>query len=733
MVTDSRVECILHFPGVAASIEKNLQTLYHRIQLLGSERTHDIGRPELPVYTLHVAIPRDSQTGALADWNVGISRESERTYEDIVVYPAQPPAWIENTKGDYPRPAFERDKTVYSSGFVCPGWDYQTTTYRLGNLDVLEIRVTPCTFIPSAKRLILARELRIQVDFAGVQSPTVPYILGDYKGTQEIGAEVWLAEQMLNRDRIPVMTASDLPTALAAIDPINIRDNPFELLIITRPALFGQARRLARWRQDTGTRVYLASLNDSTYPDAESIRDFIRSLDETNILWTFVGPGPRAMSAVLLFGDAEMIPPHQGMNYRGLANPTGLWDYVLTVGTDSPYATIRGDDDAPDVALGRISVDSAEEADAVLDKIVAYEDRPPADLPEHASTYAYLDDVVQPVAWLLTRLTFTLGSSVVHGEGAGFIGNVLPGDAIIAVTSPAENPPWYHVEEVVSDTELVLTRPYLEVPTLTGDYGGVGRQDGRDDWEFLGGAERVRRFLSDRGATVRFGYTRNEGPYPLLDFYGDPLPPDLLAYLWDAAPEDIQANWRQGLDGIIIHCDHGLRSGWHHPSFETRDPDAADPGHMIPMDDPATAFYPIVFSMNCDSGWFDNETDKVRFRWGLVDIPQTGARNESFCERILRYPEGGAVAVVGAIRGSDADANDRLLDGLLAALYPDYAEGSISLWRVRPAFDRLGPAFQWAMFHQKMWLGDDESRAQYNGEIFHLHGDPMLKVRLPAP
>jgi hypothetical protein len=288
--------------------------------------------------------------------------------------------------------------------------------------------------------------------------------------------------------------------------------------------LFNQARRLARWRQDTGTRVYLASLDESTYPDAESIRNFIMAVDESNRLPLFVAPGPHALSAVLLFGDAEVIPPHQGMNYRGEADPTGLWNYVLTVGTDFPYAAIRGEDDEPDVAIGRLSVDTTEEAAAIVDKIIAYEDRPAMDVPEHAATYSYLDDVVEPVAWLLTRLTFTLGGTVVHGDGAGFIGNVLPGDAIVAVTSPAETPPWYHVEQVLSDTELVLTRPYLEAPTPTGDYGAVGRQDGRDNWEFLVGAERVRDFLSSRFATVRFGYTRNEGPDPLLDFYGDPLP-----------------------------------------------------------------------------------------------------------------------------------------------------------------------------------------------------------------
>lgn len=731
MSTISHVECTLHLPGIAASIGPDVQDLYHRIQIPGAERTLDPGKPELPAFTFYAAIPQDAQTGELAQWAITISPELKQQYEGVHVYPAQPPAWIENTKRRDQRPLFERDDEAYQSSTHYPGWDYQTDVFQMGNLSVLKIRVFPAQFVAAEDRLILARRFRIQIDFSGVPSPVLPYIVGDYKGSQETGAEEWLATEMLNGDLVPLATANTLNRALMEIDRAHIRDDAFELLIVTRPELYSQARRLARWRQDSGTRVYLASLDSSDYPDAERLRDFIKELDYLNRVPTGTTPEPAAMSAILLFGDVELVPAHQGMNYRGQPTPTGFFDYVLTVETDLPYATLRGGDYEPDVALGRISVDNRDEAKAVVDKIIRYESRAPGDHPAHAATYGYFDDVIWPIAWLLTRLDFTLGSPVVHGVGEGFIGNVLPGDYLAAATSPAEGPPWYRVEDVVSDSELLLSRPYLEAPTRGGDYGGIGRQDGQDDWEFFVGAERVRDFLADEGVTVRFGYNRNDGPDPLADFYGDALPAEILAYSWDAGPGTIQTNWRQGLEGLVVHCDHGLLSGWHHPNFEMRDPDT-DPGHMVSMDNPDSAFYPIVFSMNCDSGWFDNETDTVRFPAGLVQIPQTGPKNECFCERALRFPDGGAVAVIGAARGSDADANDRLLDGLMAALYPTYAEGSISTWRLRPSFDRLGPAFRWGMFHQGNWLGDDEVRREYNLEIFHLHGDPMLKVNLPG-
>ncbi|HQM50979.1 MAG TPA: C25 family cysteine peptidase [Candidatus Hydrogenedentes bacterium] len=731
----SSVNCTLNFSGIAAEIVAYQQTLYHRLLLMGAERIQTPGMPELPVYTLHVAIPVDIKTGKRAAWNITVTPELEQTISGILVYPAQPAPWLEDSeelKEEQTRPEFVYDKIVYGSSDPFPEWTYQEEASQVGNLHVLSIRVSPIRFVPKARELVLARRLRVDVSFSGIPSPMLPGVLGDFTAIQAPGAEEWLANEMLNREMIPVITADDLSRSLASMDRVLVHDEAFELLIITRPDLYSEARRLALHRQDTGTRTYLASLDDDDYPDAESIREFVIALDESNRLPLYVAPGPAAMSAILLFGDAELIPPHQGMNVRGAPDPTGLLDYVVTVGTDLPYAAIRGDDQQPDVAIGRISVDTPDEAGAVVDKILRYEQRPAAEIPGYAETYSYFDDVVWPAAILFSRLELEQGSTTVFGSGVGFTGMVLPGDYLQVLTSGLPDPPWMEVASVISDTELALVNPYDRPPNSEGDYGIIGQRDGQDDWEFFVGAERVREFLSDRGVTVRFGYTRSGGPQPVADFYGDPLAPDLAAYGWNAAAADIQANWSEGVEGIIVHTDHGHIFGWGHPAFRAGDPESENPGDIIPMVDPETAWYPIVFSMNCDSGWFDNETDKVRFGFGLTEIPQTGPNAECFCERTLRYPGGGAVALVGACRGGDADANDRLLDGLFAALYPDYAEGSISPWKVRPEFDRLGAAFRWAMFHQRHWLGTDVVRADYNEQIYHLHGDPMLMMRLPG-
>ena len=70
---------------------------------------------------------------------------------------------------------------------------------------------------------------------------------------------------------------------------------------------------------------------------------------------------------------------------------------------------------------------------------------------------------------------------------------------------------------------------------------------------------------------------------------------------------------------------------------------------------------PVVMSFNCQTGWFDGETD------------QNPSRNyESFCELFLRKEGGGAVGVFGDSRSSYSGYNDFMAEGLFDAVWPDF-------------------------------------------------------------
>ena len=739
-VTSSLEQCLctLECPGLAATVREEGGVRYHCLALQHAVSTADTGKAEVPFFVLHFAVPLDAETHDPADWHVDVTADYEVSYQYIRPYPAQRLVWLDETDGkgsgkqaapeeDQGRPDFVLDDAFYASKDPYPGYYHEAEAFQMGNLTMVRVRVYPAQYYPAQRRLRLAQRLQVKVSFDSPNGLMAPVILGDYTAMQAPGDEEWMLEFALNRDIIAAITEDDLATVLAPINPQFILDSPFQLLIITRNDLYDEAAELARWRQDTGTRVWLKSYPTAAVPDADAIRDYIIDLDEDNLVPDRLVVGLPAMSAILLFGDTEIIPTCQGMNYRGQATPEDDDESVLTVGTDLYYTTIRGDDDVPDVSIGRISVDTPEEAAAVVAKIKRYEDRPPLERPNHIAIYSYFQEEPEHFETLDGDVTFTVGSRDVTGVGTRFteqIDSATYRDYIRIEGGYEDYYKWARVDYVVDDTELRLTRNFGGPSDVTGT-AEVGNLDGQDNWEFVKGAERVRQFMIERGVTARFGYTRSRGPDPVRGFAGVDLPADLLAYTWDADAALIQSYWRSGLDGIVFHCDHGYRGGWGDPPFAS--------GNLVAMAAPELAHYPILIGLNCSSGWFDNETDMRHFGDDTFG-PETDTAEdaECFCEMALRHVDGGAVAAIGAIRGSDAGRNDKLLDGIFGAFYRDYEEGTLLTRPPMPTYYRLGPAFLWAKFHQEGCLGSTTYK-QYNMEIYHLLGDPMLKLRLPEP
>lgn len=734
-------KCTMDFAGIAASIVNENAVLYHRLQLSGAAYTEDEGKAELPFYSFYFAIPTDRKTGEAAEYTVDIHTDGDDYIQDVLPYPSQGPIWLDEHEepvtqqkaqedGDTDRPGFQYDENFYQSAGPYPAERMTKRVFRTGNLNLLEIRVYPVRYYPSLRRLAMPHHLDVEVQFSSLSGIDAPYVVGQYSGRKEQNPEQWITECLANASIVSVLDENDFTRTLAAIDMVRpeVYDEGYELLILTRPALYEQALRLARYRQSEGIRVRLVNMG-SGFSDWETIRDFIGEADEDNRLPVLIEQPPRCMNALLIFGDTELIPTCEGMIYRGYDAPTDPALSESIVGTDLYYTTIRSMPEVDwlgDISVGRISVDTIDQAEDVVDKIIQYESA--ATNPHHMAVYSYFQEEPRRVADLTGEVTFTVGSAVVTGEDTQFTDEIsIPGflDYIRIKDGYDGYEKWAQVSTVVSDTELRLTRIFGGPHDITG-VAETGNLDGQDNWEFVKTAERVRQWMLGRGVDVRFGYARSRGPVPVLGFEGAALPADLLTYAWDADTALIQDNWSEGLDGIILHSDHGYRGGWGHPSF--------DKSNLVTLSNPLTGFYPIVFSINCGSGWFDNETDTRIWGDGFVRADtDTSASDESFCEAALRLPDGGAVAAVGAIRGSDAGRNDKLVDGLFASLYEDYNEGSIiEYWDSHPSFTRLGAAVQWAKLHQRSCL-HNPTYEQYNMEIYHLIGDPMLRLNLPEP
>jgi len=188
------------------------------------------------------------------------------------------------------------------------------------------------------------------------------------------------------------------------------------------------------------------------------------------------------------------------------------------------------------------------------------------------------------------------------------------------------------------------------------DTGALGMTY-RDKRTFIHVSEQMRNGLRGVGYDVERIYTRDFGagldtPSQFDD--GTALPPDLgpaSGFPWSGNTTDIVNAYEAGRV-LIFHRDHGWPDGWAAPAFDTGDAGALTNGDLLP----------VVFSVNCASGYFDDETDPFSLTNGTDD--------PHFVETLLRNPMGGAVGAIGDTRNSPSWENSILARGYFDAVYP---------------------------------------------------------------
>jgi len=150
-----------------------------------------------------------------------------------------------------------------------------------------------------------------------------------------------------------------------------------------------------------------------------------------------------------------------------------------------------------------------------------------------------------------------------------------------------------------------------------------------------------------------------------------------------------------------LHRDHGSTSGWAAPIFNTNDV------YNLVNDDEL----PVVFSLNCETGFFDS--------------------GDFFGEAWLRNPDGGAVAMTGAMRVSYSGANDALHVGIFDAMWDDYDTSWESAnyehgWH-------FGDLMNYGKDRVFSGYGYDEYIALLTAQMFNVLGDPELMLRTATP
>jgi hypothetical protein len=631
-------------PGVFVYKTSVNGVAYHRFSIPSRAAITDVGQPELPIAGEFLEVPFD----------VGLSpvvvAAEQKKFTGYNVYPAQPP----RIDGPNTEPPFTIDKNIYTANSDFPRAVVTTAAEDIGVIRghrVAGLKIRPIRYNPVTRVVNISSMMEVKIRF---NRPA--QIQGVDRRIESPAFEEFVQATVLNYKDQERFARPEGPGGTGGAG--HTEETGCDYLIITADALYNSQDpnnalvRLRNWKIRKGYRTQVVGA--STLPGgntADSIRDYIR---DAYSRWT------RPPTYVLLVGDSDLLGSKAGMHHPEEHDPDSPQPLVQT---DLYYATTDGTDYFPDIYIGRLSVDSAAQLNDMVDKILAYEQNPPA-TPAHADFYNHVAQ---------------LG---------------LFADAV-------EDP----VTHVVTN-------------------------DGQEGRPWIENLESIRQYLAGQGYAVDRIYTTDSGfpapgsAAPAQYENGTALPNDLQPanYAWTGGTADITNAVNQGRF-LVTNRGHGGWNGWARPAFHNGDIAGLTQNGLTP----------VVFSVTCQTGWFDNETD---------DDLHGGrpAANESFAERVTRQPQAGAVALVGMTRNSYTGWNDFIIFGLHRAIWPDFVPNPPTTgYPAIPALPptpvrllRMGQILNFGkMYMAKAYAAGTYRKLEF--ELGHLFGDPELPIWTRQP
>ncbi len=488
-------------------VQQNNMT-FHQLSMPGGRRFGETGEPGLPGFTRMVVVPQ------MAEVQVTILEGNPEVYDNVLVYPVQP-RLPEPTQQP---PDFTINSKLYQTNDTYPQSLYTIQYDRVRGCRIALINVHCCRYNPAHRRLLYYRDIEVDIQFEGSNEVYIP------ETRKSMFFESIYGEIFQNYE-VDEVEAADLLTVI----PFRER---CDFLIVTADEFETQADELAGWKEGCGLITKVSTLSEIEIAQGGTSAAHIRDHIKDNYLFS-------NLSYVLLLGDAEFIPVH----YETIHSHPSHRD-TLT-GTDLYYAEMDYEGFFPDLAIGRIPVDTADQAQIVVDKIINYEQTPPSnrDFYKSVLNVAYFEDLLGDIAgtW----------------ESDGRADKVF-------------------VEALEEVRHYLFWEGYTHLP----------RQYDTETTYWPEG---------------------HEGPQWYTN--RDPLPADLLMpdFAWDGDADGINEEINAGTF-LVLYRGHGVRHGWTSPRYQIGFPDYEEPlGNLAGLDNGHLT--PVVLSLTCKSGWFDTETD----------------------------------------------------------------------------------------------------------------------------
>ena len=571
-----------------------------------------IGKPDVPGLANWILIPNGTKV------SISTFPGTPLIIENVDLAPVQQDPF-DNV--DSPLPAFEKDEAVYSRNADYPGTFAEVeSTKRKRGQECTILWIYPYQYNPVERTLTVYPDLEVSVNFTGVIKP-IPSNLKNDRLIESLKSFAINAEEVLQAEESLEKVKSDRLE----------RTDGCELLIITDPTYSSAANTLADWKTKRGIFTTVVTTT-TTGSSVSAIENYIDNAYDT---WT---PAP---SYFLFIGDDEDIPAQD----------------VTSTPSDFYYAD-RDDpvDWVADFGYGRLSVDTDDEADSLVARIIRYERSP-------STNSSYYTDILNAACFQ-------------DGE--------------------LHDPPPHEPLDQIANRRFCKTsedvRNYLHdiqgYPWPQREYVAYNR---------IGTAEVFPRWWNDTSQTFSYVYENDNPPLGGVEIPASMQKP---TFPWDGNTAGISSAFNNGVFFSLFRA-HGSISGWGDPDFNSTNVDALTNGEDRP----------IVWSITCQSGWFDG--------------------TECFAEHWIRHNTGGSCGVLAATRNSYSGRNDRLIWGMMNAIWPNFdSYCSFSYGGSTPIY-RMSDVKNYGMNYMSTHYSDTSRDETIR--LFHWFGDPTMEMWTSEP
>ena len=339
---------------------------------------NEAGKPNLPVVSRYVAIPRGASV------RVDVKNQVTETLTDVVMMPA-PELPLDD---DASPMRYQRDEMVYSTDAFFPAVPiYASETMKIRDVDVVILSVTPFQYNPVTRELVVTKKLNLEVVFEGGD--------GMFGGDPRYRSAAWdhiIRDMVINESVLP-----DADYQRFVREAVQRRGTGCEYLIITpdNDAFIQLADSIKLFRNQQGILTDVVTVSECGGNDDDAIHDYIVNAYNS---WDI------PLSAVLLLGDHNTDPTKGIVSYTMHNHPGG--DGYNPYISDNRYGDVNGDH-LPDIAVGRITGRDYDELYHMINKDLQYERHPSTN--EH-----FYNSPITAMGFQLERW-FQLCSEVING------------------------------------------------------------------------------------------------------------------------------------------------------------------------------------------------------------------------------------------------------------------------------------------------------------------------------